>query len=143
MKKIYANINIYILYLYIHIVYIYIYATGQRLSAYISLYMYVPYYTLTCMYYMGVYIYNPSAWTPNSDFMQSLLCNHCSVIIVVQSLFCSQCYTIFAMLSLLCNRCYAIFAVQSLQCNILSKKLKNHSFSLNTSYKTCIFAIFC
>ena len=92
-------------------------------------------WTSTCTYY----IYDPSAWTPNSLFnaiivlqsfcnlcfaifcyaifaiLQSLLCNCCYAILAMQSLLCNLCYAIFTMQSLLCNLCYAIFAFLSLQ----------------------------
>ena len=51
-----------------------------------------------------IYIYIASAWTPNSELMQSLLC--------------TLCYAIFAMQSSLCNLNYAIFAMQSQLCNL-------------------------
>ena len=66
-------------------------------------------------------MYDPSAWTPNSEFMQSLFCNH-SAIFTVQSLL-----------------CYVFF------CNILLTILKNSRFFwvfLSTyckKYKTCVF----
>ena len=101
---------------------------------------------------MYIYIYDPSAWTPNSLFnaiivLQSF-CNLCfaifcyAIFAILQSLLCNCCYAILAMQSLLCNLCYAIFTMQSLLCNLcyaifaflcfLSSDCKKH-------YKTCAF----
>ena len=77
---------------------------------------------------LSIYIYDPSAWTPNSLFnaiivLQSF-CNLCfaifcyAILAILQSLLCNCCYAILAMQSLLCNLCYAIFAMQPLLCNL-------------------------
>ena len=72
--------------------------------------------------YIYIYMYDPSAWTPNSEFMQTYFSNH-SAILTVQSL---QCYVFFV-------------------CNILLTILKNNRFfwvflnSYCKKYKTCVF----
>ena len=82
---------------------------------------------IACRFQM-IYIYDPSAWTPNSLFnaiivLQSF-CNLCfaifcyAIFAILQSLLCNCCYAILAMQSLLCNLCYAIFTMQSLLCNL-------------------------
>merc|ERR1711952_603239 len=86
-----------------------------------------------------IYIYDPSAWTPNSLF---------NAIIVLQS-FCNLCYASFAFLCFLSSDCKKHYKTCAF-CNILLKMLENHLFSLVSAsrvlenlVKPVLFAIFC
>ena len=46
--------------------------------------------------YIYIYMYDPSAWTPNSEFMQSLFCNHSAIFTVQSSIQSLLCYVFFA-----------------------------------------------
>ena len=104
--------------------------------------------------------YDPSAWTPNSEFMQSLFCNHSAIFTVQSSRQSLLCYVFLqyvaeniekplvflGFLNSDCKKPYKTCAF----CNILLKMLKNHWFSLvfasrvlENLIKSVLFAIFC
>ena len=61
---------------------------------------------------------NPSAWNPNNELRQSMLCNLWGAIYVVQHMGCNICGAIYGVQYMGCNLCSAIYEMQSMGCNI-------------------------